>query len=1331
MDVGTQQVYDNDLGSLEEDNESDLPQRNLFGFFDVATTTTTAPSTTAPSTIASASVSAASASTSGSTSTASTSTSGAHPEDRRPSRPRMPTAHFMHIEYAGWSGYQLKRLGHRHERTLTREDASREAKEAEPSLSAELEQMFEKLRAMLSGAGASADGSATDATDELAGEMERAAAVSLHGALLELLTASNSEPEHAHIWARDDEATAVLFSMRAHFEGDPGTLTIKPPMLEFAADALPLDELSCQMADVQDWRLESFVGVHDDAEEHARFELRLLQGEDDGLLFRFADAIAAATFERVLRVAAASARASASASASATATAATATATTATAAATITAATAAAPAVAAAAPKRTRTETARMRKGRELREALAKVASLLSAHKQKEAKEAFAAIPGGPVPTNATAKGRANELRATLFTFGGFNLTKAALDRFLGLKEVARLLDDNLLKKRQELADAKTATAMLHAAKRFLNEMLDASSGKTGGRRTDVERNAFWTSVVSLMPADLLENRQGRAMMRILGLQHRTIKRANAMRKELEDASKGWVLMETHSHRDNVEPHFAIMDDWFHGDHHEASSPDNSHKEQIRVYRGHGMDPQTGRRGFELHWRRAQEGKDKELLAKWHASEAGAKFKAATATARRPGGVLVGRKLLVKWRCLCVKLRAATFADCKICSFVEESLKLWHSKRFGWRAAKPPCTCKICTNAELAAKYREMSRSTDDLTRILLPCGRTPLPDYSLQGGSTFSCYNPLCCRNRCPKRHPLMPTPTACGWTNVFGSDDCPTEATDEPLVWYKWVKRSRTTQATTTEDAKTFTTEEWAPYEGTRKEFLRELRAALETATTPYFYHRWRHRWIRHSIKLHDERRDEDTATELADYAAVLDTPREKTGTCSVPERSNELVVAIGYKTREVTVEIPARGKRPASTKVVRKQHVDVFFAFHASGYKPDARSYNTATEDIDAFLKYGSVRHGEWFHEKQRLPGGDHSRDLPEGFSERPEQPPDFPEYEQKLSIKDGCAMQFDGKDNYHQVAEWHGKLGIKRTDWKLETMEGKNVCDPLGNMPKNTLQEAITRGDVLLVGTREKVLYLAMHRATPDTAKLFKEGWWAVGRIFYGFYEHKQFTALNVPRAVGFKDSHECHFFAGVNTDVDEARLNGPLTVRGNPCICTECKAKRFETCLMKHIIGPVRRVKVPREANATSQLRQLESLHVWAASLHAKQLVAMRADDPSIEGLYWLGVLLSKPETLTEDTLIATDFFEAGNLVVKIHYFKLESANAEGGMRKYLEKAEVRMIAVSSTIRLSGLRFSTAAGGPAGRTLRSGVTSFHFLGRDTHHSIEACCVEPEA
>eukprot|EP00966_Prymnesium_polylepis_P145871 3369768-Prymnesium_polylepis.1 len=87
--------------------------------------------------------------------------------------------------------------------------------------------------------------------------------------------------------------------------------------------------------------------------------------------------------------------------------------------------------------------------------------------------------------------------------FGSLNLTKAVLERFLGMREVKLLLDEDFQKTREEMADAKTATAMLQAAKRFLNEMLDRKAGKTGGRLSDVERNAFWASFVSLMPADL------------------------------------------------------------------------------------------------------------------------------------------------------------------------------------------------------------------------------------------------------------------------------------------------------------------------------------------------------------------------------------------------------------------------------------------------------------------------------------------------------------------------------------------------------------------------------------------------------------------------------------------------------------------------------------------------------------------------------------------------------------------------------------------------------------------------------------------------------------
>jgi hypothetical protein len=114
-----------------------------------------------------------------------------------------------------------------------------------------------------------------------------------------------------------------------------------------------------------------------------------------------------------------------------------------------------------------------------------------------------------------------------LFTFGGLNLTTASLERVLAMPEVKRLLDADVLKTRQELVDANTATAMLQAAKRFFNEILASKV-----RRTDVERNVFWAGIVALILADLIENRQGRAMMRILELPYRTIKRANRMRKE-------------------------------------------------------------------------------------------------------------------------------------------------------------------------------------------------------------------------------------------------------------------------------------------------------------------------------------------------------------------------------------------------------------------------------------------------------------------------------------------------------------------------------------------------------------------------------------------------------------------------------------------------------------------------------------------------------------------------------------------------------------------------------------------------------------------------------
>ena len=194
-----------------------------------------------------------------------------------------------------------------------------------------------------------------------------------------------------------------------------------------------------------------------------------------------------------------------------------------------------------------------MQRGRELRGALQKVGKLYAHDKTRQAKEAFRAIPEGKMMGARAVLGRADELRELLFTFGGLSTTRAVLEKFLGLTEVKRLLDVDFLKSRQELADAQTATAMLVAAKEFFTVMHQRVGG---GRRTDAERNAFWASVVSLMPAELIENRQGRAMMRILGISYKTVKTANVIRRELEDSGKAWVLLMTKKHFDNIEAHW-------------------------------------------------------------------------------------------------------------------------------------------------------------------------------------------------------------------------------------------------------------------------------------------------------------------------------------------------------------------------------------------------------------------------------------------------------------------------------------------------------------------------------------------------------------------------------------------------------------------------------------------------------------------------------------------------------------------------------------------------------------------------------------------------------
>jgi hypothetical protein len=444
-------------------------------------------------------------------------------------RARKAPERFSESDYSQWSAYDMSRRDGRHAAVYAAVD---EARSSEPALAAELEALFSRVRATTS------ETAGADPASELIGEMERVAATTLHSALLEMLQTSGVTGEDCHIWTAGSSTAAV--STFAACRPDPsggnatvwGELQFAPPSLTWIPDPESVEKaVKCQQTELKQcgscdvlegasdsisWQLSSFAGVNDDPVEHSLNQLRLLQGEDDGLLFGFETPSDVALFERTLRIAATSAvaavaglgesfprEASVSAVPVAHERAASQT---------------EAPPIATA-KRQKRTEEPRVRRGRELREALTNVAKLYSHDRTQQARAAFAAIPDGPTMGDRSILGRAEEMRSLLFTFGGLSTTKAALQKFLQMGEVQRLLSDEFSKTRQEVIDAETATELLLAAKRYINQMHARASG---GRRSDTERNAFWAAVVSLMPSDLINNRHGRSMMRILGISYKT-----------------------------------------------------------------------------------------------------------------------------------------------------------------------------------------------------------------------------------------------------------------------------------------------------------------------------------------------------------------------------------------------------------------------------------------------------------------------------------------------------------------------------------------------------------------------------------------------------------------------------------------------------------------------------------------------------------------------------------------------------------------------------------------------------------------------------------------
>ena len=554
--------------------------------------------------------------------------------------------------------------------------------------------------------------------------------------------------------------------------------------------------------------------------------------------------------------------------------------------------------------------TARARKGAELRKALQKVSRLKARNKPKAAQRALDAAASGSEPSADLVNKRAFELAGLLFSFGSLELTRAVLDKFLGLRDVKQALPEAVRKTRQEAADAKTAQELLATAKNMFTHLMKAT-----GRRTDVEMNAFWAGAATLIPRDIFATRQGRAAARLLGIPYRTIKRASQIRGKLEDASVGWFRIDTARHKDGAGAMGAgaIISEWWHEP--EASTEDNQNKDAIAVYLGQN---EAGQEMYDIHFRRAQIGTNGDALKRFQASEHAKRVREATKTAKRPEGIVVGVKMLTKWRCKCVMRRSETECDDTITTLLEINLRRWHRARKGWHlAARPdgsPCTCHIHSDPELGAKYDAMSRSIPDLIRALLPCGRVAFEAMQLPGERRpWLSYKGSCAYGKCSKV--VWPAGggtwhTNCGWQNVFGAD-CPVECDASKDFRYQvWAAARRGADRET--DAGKVTASyspELQPVNGTRASFMAMLRLAA-AADMP---HEYRDRMLRRALKIHEFKKGPKQATKWVDYAAQQETKRLHTATCALRERHNLEVALVGFSPYDHVIELRKWGNRP----------------------------------------------------------------------------------------------------------------------------------------------------------------------------------------------------------------------------------------------------------------------------------------------------------------------------------------------------------------------------------------------------------------------------------
>ena len=324
-----------------------------------------------------------------------------------------------------------------------------------------------------------------------------------------------------------------------------------------------------------------------------------------------------------------------------------------------------------------------------------------------------------------------------------------------------------------------------------------------------------------------------------------------------------------------------------------------------------------------------------------------------------------------------------------------------------------------------------------------------------------------------------------------------------------------------------------------------------------------------------------------------------------------------------------------------------------------------------------------------------------------------------------------------------------------------MHGKNICDALSNLPSNAITEAIRSGDFIFSGSRNVVLD-KQRRGRPrlSQGRSRRAGGRSSASLTASFSTpssppspsprlmastaHTTSTCsrgtarMRPPRGRWAPDHVKlvlsravlivpCRVVCRMLPHV--TRPSSPphrLPVTGAVCACPPCIALQWGDCEMVAVFGKVKKQKAPRAAGETAELRQMESLEVWAASLKARQLAAAGRDRSrgSTDWRCSRGRRTRWPRTRSSTPTPSA-------------WAISWSRRSGSGSSNASARASASLLHAARGRDAHHREPHGAAGGPAllarpGRPCgppaeeRARSSIKYYIGQQTHYSLEACC-----